>query len=119
MNAETTPSGSRDPLHGITLEQIVNHLVHRHGWSEMGQRIPIRCFQFHPSVKSSLTFLRKTLWARRRVEDWFISELDTSASTEVNGGGKAENRMEDCPPPKPCPARIEKTIGGDALMRRH
>lgn len=65
----------RDPLHGITLETILNQLVQRHGWSEMGRRIPIRCFQFNPTVKSSLTFLRKTPWARKRVEDWFIGEL--------------------------------------------
>jgi uncharacterized protein (DUF2132 family) len=61
-----------DPLHGITLEQIINQLVQRHGWSEMGRRIPVRCFQFNPSVKSSLTFLRKTPWARQKLEDWFI-----------------------------------------------
>ena len=68
-------SHPRDPLHGITLEAIVNELVQRHGWSEMARRIPIRCFQFNPSVKSSLTFLRKTPWARQKVESWFIREL--------------------------------------------
>jgi hypothetical protein len=52
-------SHPRDPLHGITLENILNQLVHRHGWDEMGRRINIRCFQFNPTVKSSLTFLRK------------------------------------------------------------
>ena len=66
----------RDPLQGITLETILKQLVERHGWSEMGRRIPIRCFRFDPSMKSSLTFLRKTPWARQRVEDWFISELE-------------------------------------------
>ncbi len=72
----TSPSSHpRDPLHGITLEAILNQLVQRHGWAEMGSRIPIRCFQFDPSVKSSLTFLRKTPWARKKVEDWFIEEL--------------------------------------------
>ena len=65
----------RDPLHGITLETIINQLVQRHGWGEMGRRIPIRCFQFNPTLKSSLTFLRKTPWARKKVEDWFIREL--------------------------------------------
>jgi hypothetical protein len=68
-------SHPRDPLHGITLEAILNQLVQRHGWGEMGRRIPIRCFQFNPTVKSSLTFLRKTPWARKKVEDWFIGEL--------------------------------------------
>ncbi len=68
-------SHPRDPLHGITLENILNQLAQRHGWGEMGRRIPVRCFQFNPSVKSSLTFLRKTPWARKKVEDWFIGEL--------------------------------------------
>jgi len=64
----------RDPLHGITLETIVKQLAERHGWAEMGRRIPIRCFLHDPSVKSSLTFLRKTPWARKKVESWFIME---------------------------------------------
>jgi uncharacterized protein (DUF2132 family) len=77
---DSSPSKSershpRDPLHGITLEQIINQLVQRHGWSEMGRRIPIRCFQFNPTVKSSLTFLRKTPWARQKVENWYLDEL--------------------------------------------
>jgi uncharacterized protein (DUF2132 family) len=71
----TTPdSNPRDPLHGVTLEHILNELVQRHGWGEMGRRIPIRCFLFNPTVKSSLTFLRKTPWAREKVENWFIAE---------------------------------------------
>lgn len=65
----------KDPLHGITLENLLTRLVQRHGWREMGQRIPVRCFTYNPSIKSSLTFLRKTPWARKRVEDWFIREL--------------------------------------------
>jgi len=75
--AMTTPvPHPHDPLHGITLEQILNQLVQQHGWGEMGRRIPIRCFQFNPTVKSSLTFLRKTPWARKKVEDWFIGGLN-------------------------------------------
>ena len=65
---------SGDPLHGITLERIVTELVQRHGWSRMARRIPVRCFQFNPGVKSSLTFLRKTPWARQKVEAWFVEE---------------------------------------------
>jgi uncharacterized protein (DUF2132 family) len=64
----------RDPLHGITLEVIVKQLIYKHGWKEMGRRIPIRCFLHDPSVKSSLTFLRKTPWARQKVEGWYIAE---------------------------------------------
>jgi uncharacterized protein (DUF2132 family) len=59
---------SRDPLHGITLEQMLNDLVDFFGWDELGQRIAIRCFTSEPSVKSSLKFLRKTPWARDKVE---------------------------------------------------
>ena len=68
-------SHRRDPLQGMTLETIVTQLVARHGWAEMGRRIPIRCFLHDPSVRSSLTFLRKTPWARQKVERWFIAEL--------------------------------------------
>jgi uncharacterized protein (DUF2132 family) len=71
----TSPSEHpRDPLHGITLEMILNQLVEDHGWEEMGQRIRIRCFQSDPSIKSSLTFLRKTPWAREKVERWYVAD---------------------------------------------
>lgn len=70
----------RDPLHGITLEQIVRTLADRHGWAEMGRRVPVRCFLYDPSVKSSLTFLRKTPWARERVEAWFVAEARADES---------------------------------------
>ena len=66
-----TRSPSSDPLHGVTLEMILVALVERHGWDELGRRIPIRCFQSDPSVKSSLTFLRRTPWARSKVEDLY------------------------------------------------
>lgn len=68
MNA--TPS--RDPLHGITLERLLTEMVEEFGWDELGHRIPVRCFQFDPSIKSSLTFLRKTPWARTRLEAWYV-----------------------------------------------
>ena len=61
-----------DPLHGVTLERIVTELSAHFGWEEMAQRVPVRCFQFDPSVKSSLKFLRKTPWARAKVEDMFV-----------------------------------------------
>ncbi len=62
---------SRDPMHGVTLQMMLQRLVARYGWEEMAEQIPIRCFQFDPSIKSSLTFLRRTPWARKRVEDWY------------------------------------------------
>lgn len=61
-----------NPLHGKTLETIVTELVARYGWKEMGQRIPVNCFLSNPSIKSSLTFLRKTPWARKKVEDLYV-----------------------------------------------
>ena len=62
-----------NPLHGITLEQIVKSMVEYYGWCELGKRIDIRCFKNNPSVKSSLKFLRRTLWARTKVEDLYIA----------------------------------------------
>ncbi|PIQ23290.1 hypothetical protein COW36_08080 [bacterium (Candidatus Blackallbacteria) CG17_big_fil_post_rev_8_21_14_2_50_48_46] len=62
-----------NPLHGITLEMILNQLVAHYGWEELGQQIEIRCFNYDPSIKSSLKFLRKTPWARKKVEDLFLS----------------------------------------------
>ena len=70
-------SHPNDPLHGITFEKVVTTLVEHYGWEELGMQIPIRCFQIDPSVKSSLTFLRKTPWARKKVEElylWITSE---------------------------------------------
>ncbi|MEO6876595.1 MAG: VF530 family protein [Opitutaceae bacterium] len=63
---------SRDPLHGVTLEKILTELVARYGWEELGQRIDIRCFNFDPSIQSSLKFLRKTPWARTKVEALYV-----------------------------------------------
>jgi uncharacterized protein (DUF2132 family) len=71
----TAPSEHpNDPLHGMTLENILLQLVEDHGWERMGRKIKIRCFQLDPSIKSSLTFLRKTPWAREKVERWFIDD---------------------------------------------
>ena len=61
-----------NPLHGKSLELILNHLVEFYGWDELARRININCFKSNPSVKSSLTFLRKTPWARKKVEDLYI-----------------------------------------------
>jgi uncharacterized protein (DUF2132 family) len=63
---------SNDPLHGKTLEMIVKHLVEMYGWEELAKRIPINCFKSNPSINSSLKFLRKTAWARKKVEDLYI-----------------------------------------------
>ena len=67
---------SKDPLHGMTLEAIVNALVARFGWEELAKRININCFKSDPSVKSSLKFLRRTPWARKEVEDLYLDFLE-------------------------------------------
>ena len=65
----------KNPLHGITLERIVTELASHHGWAELGERIDIRCFQENPSVASSLKFLRRTPWARAKVERLYLAML--------------------------------------------
>jgi hypothetical protein len=64
---------SNDPLHGVTLERLLTELVEHHGWQEMGRQVAIRCFLFDPSIKSSLTFLRKNPWARSKVEAMYVA----------------------------------------------
>jgi uncharacterized protein (DUF2132 family) len=64
-----------NPLHGKRLDTIIEYLVDYYGWEELGQRISIRCFNENPSVKSSLTFLRKTPWAREKVEQLYVKTL--------------------------------------------
>jgi uncharacterized protein (DUF2132 family) len=66
---------SRNPLHGITLEQIVTELVAHYGWPELGEQVRIRCFTENPSVASSLKFLRKTPWARAKAESLYLFML--------------------------------------------
>jgi uncharacterized protein (DUF2132 family) len=70
-----TEQQPNNPLHGKTLEMILNHLVDHYGWDELGERININCFINNPSIKSSLTFLRKTPWARKKVEDLYLESL--------------------------------------------
>jgi uncharacterized protein (DUF2132 family) len=68
-------SKAKDPLEGKTLEMILNELVADYGWSELGQLIRINCFNENPSIKSSLTFLRRTPWARSKVERLYVRTL--------------------------------------------
>ncbi|MFT6077098.1 MAG: hypothetical protein ACJA02_001181 [Myxococcota bacterium] len=70
-----TEQKPKDPLHGITLEKIVTQLVASHGWERLGKMISINCFKSDPSIKSSLKFLRKTPWAREKVEELYIQSL--------------------------------------------
>jgi uncharacterized protein (DUF2132 family) len=66
---------SKDPLHGITLQQMVEQLVDYYGFDTLGELIKIKCFNENPTVKSSLTFLRKTDWARKKVEDLYVKTI--------------------------------------------
>jgi len=66
---------SKDPLHGITLQAILEKLVAYYGFDTLGELIPVKCFLSNPSIKSSLTFLRKTDWARKKVEELYINTL--------------------------------------------
>ena len=85
-------SPGSDPLHGVTLEAIVTSLSVHYGWDELGQRIPVRCFQSEPSVASSLKFLRKTPWAREKVEGLYLFMLrDIKRSSPT---------VHNFPPPK-------------------
>lgn len=76
MSNSTNPeSQPNNPLHGVKLVDMVEHLVNYYGWKELGQRITIRCFTHDPSINSSLKFLRKTPWARDRVEGLYLKSL--------------------------------------------
>ncbi len=79
-----TDHRQNDPLHGMTLEVILTRLVERYGWEEMGRSVDIRCFTNDPSIKSSLPFLRKTPWARKKVEELYLRSVRESAA----GAGK-------------------------------
>ena len=66
---------ANNPLHGVTLEQLLTRLLEQYGWEGLAQRIDINCFKSDPSIKSSLKFLRKTEWARKKIERLYISTL--------------------------------------------
>lgn len=70
-----TEKQPNNPLHGKTLEMILNELLDYYGWEQLGYRINIKCFNENPSIKSSLTFLRKTPWARKKVEDLYLEVM--------------------------------------------
>jgi uncharacterized protein (DUF2132 family) len=85
-----TDSPRVDPLHGITLKAMLEHLVERYGWEGLGKRIDIRCFTHDPSVSSSLKFLRKTPWARAKVESLYVhSATHPRKGTAAPGDGTA------------------------------
>ncbi|XXT66284.1 VF530 family protein [Sorangium sp. So ce693] len=71
---DMTQPQPHNPLHGVTLQMILEHLVAQHGWEQLGRMINIRCFKYDPSIKSSLQFLRRTPWARQQVEALYLRD---------------------------------------------
>ncbi|MEN9313765.1 MAG: hypothetical protein RIS35_158, partial [Pseudomonadota bacterium] len=100
---------ARDPLHGMTLEAIVNALVARYGWAGLAQRIPVRCFSSDPSVASSLKFLRRTPWAREKVEGLYLFMLREAR--------RAEAAKANAPSPE-APARRGPIVLLDSAPKR-
>ena len=84
---EQPPTQARNPLHGLTLEAILVQLSGYYGWEGLGERIPVRCFQSDPSVASSLKFLRKTPWAREKVEGLYLFMLRENRRAGVHRSG--------------------------------
>jgi len=81
-----------NPLHGVTLKAIMEYLLERHGWDELGELINIRCFQNDPSINSSLKFLRKTPWAREKVERLYVKDIAYAMMRRKKNKRRAEMR---------------------------
>ena len=77
MTEKTPDKQKNNPLHGITLEKMLLELVDRFGWERMGRKIRIKCFTDNPSIQSSLKFLRRTPWARAKVEEMYLRAMDS------------------------------------------
>jgi len=75
-------ASSNDPMHGMTLKKILGRLVDHYGWDELGLMVRIRCFNLDPSIPSSLVFLRRTPWARKKVEDLYLDTLNDFKTKE-------------------------------------
>ncbi|MEX1363718.1 MAG: VF530 family protein [Nannocystaceae bacterium] len=86
------PAQSNDPLHGVTLAKLLEELVARHGWEQLGARVPIRCFTHEPSLGSSLKFLRKTGWARAQVEAIYLEDQRIIARNAKRNRRRADRR---------------------------
>jgi uncharacterized protein (DUF2132 family) len=83
MHDSPNPAQPNNPLHGLTLEAVVTALSAHYGWDGLAQRIPVRCFSHDPSISSSLRFLRKTPWAREKVEGLYLFMLREQRRTRV------------------------------------
>lgn len=91
-------AGPKNPLHGITLEKMVTDLQAHYGWDMLGRMIKINCFNWQPSVKSSLTFLRKTPWARQKVEELYVDSLPDMQAGNVPAEMAEEPPHEEVAP---------------------
>lgn len=102
-------AGPKNPLHGITLERMLTELEAHYGWEMLGRMIKINCFNFHPSIKSSLVFLRRTPWARQKVEELYIDSLpDLKAKTAE----PIEDPIEESSPEK---APVEESLQEEVI----
>lgn len=100
----------KNPLHGVTLEQIVTTLSQYYGWEELGRQVVIRCFTHDPSVSSSLKFLRRTPWAREKVESfylWHLRELRRQAQAGAKPAVSAAGQEDARPPASSSPPPSE------------
>lgn len=88
--AQAPRAHPNDPLHGITLKEILTQLHARYGWEGLGRAIQIRCFTHDPSIGSSLAFLRRQPWARREVEELYLRSLDPAEATELDAAEPME-----------------------------
>ena len=93
-----TKKPARDPLHGVTLQRILEELVDHVGWDAMARRVRIRCFESDPTVKSSLTFLRKTPWAREKVEAMYVAMVRERARRARQASPPASAPSDGAPP---------------------
>ncbi len=104
-------AGPKNPLHGITLQVIVTQLVEHYGWEMLGRMIPINCFNWQPSIKSSLVFLRRTPWAREKVEALYIDSLpdmQPQAPEQVEGDSPPESQGAAAPQDAQAPQGAEE-----------
>ena len=84
ISSESLLLKNKDPLHGITLKMIVEYLHNKYGWEKLANKIDIKCFKMNPSINSSLTFLRKTAWARSKVETLYLQSIRGKVTRHTN-----------------------------------
>ncbi len=107
-------AGPKNPLHGITLEKMVTDLQAHYGWDMLGRMIKINSFNWQPSIKSSLVFLRKTPWARQKVEELYVDTLpDLKAAAEGKAVAPSQWRDEEVPVEAAPVAEIDKEVRGE------